>query len=104
MPGWRGIPGQRPQLLLPLSSGWLLFFQIFLKVSGYCRCFGHVFWNTVKKLANAGMSASLDFFFRSDSEERTLVQHGNAIRDAKCARHLVCDYNDCHLERSLQKQ
>src|SRR5258705_4722124 len=104
MPGWRSILGRRPQLLLPLSLECLLSLQIFLEVSGDGRCSGHVLRDTVKKLPDARILTCLNFFLRSDRAERTLVQHGDAIRDTECAGHFVGDYDDSHLERLLQKQ
>ena len=57
-----------------------------------------------QETAERADSDLLNFFFRSDRAERTLVQHGDAIRDTKCAGHFVGDYNHGHLERLLQKQ
>src|SRR5690348_6068401 len=97
------IPEQRLRLWLLWSLIFLRRVQIFREVLGY-RCSHNVFGNTVEKLANTWILARLDFVFRADGAEGTLIEHRNAVRDEECARQFVGNNDDGHMEGVLEEQ
>src|SRR6267378_511022 len=97
-------PGRKPQPLLPLSKICLLAAQIFFERGCDLRGLPHLVRNSVKELPDAWMLTVLDLIFGSDREERSVVQHGNAIGDAEGTRQLMSHDDHGHLKSLLKKE
>src|SRR6267378_3320570 len=97
-------PGRKPQPLLPLSKICLLAAQIFFERGCDLRGLPHLVRNSVKELPDAWMLTVSDLIFGSDRQERSVVQHGNAIGDAEGTRQLMSHDDHSHLESLLKKK
>src|ERR1700731_5498431 len=103
MRGPQLIPGQTLRLWLLCSLISLRRVQVFSEVLGD-RSSDNVLGNAVKELANMWILARLELVFCTDRTEGTLIKHGDAVRDKKCARQFVGNNNDGHVEGVLEQQ
>src|SRR6266436_2639095 len=104
MSGSGETPGRKRQPLLPLSTICLLAAQIFFERGCDLGGFSHLVRNSVKELPDAWMLGVFHLIFGSDREERSVVQHGNAIGDAEGTRQLMCYDDHGHLKSFLKKE
>src|SRR5713226_4720043 len=104
MSGSGETPGRKRQPLLPLSKICLLAAQIFFERGCDLRGLSHLVRNPVKELPDAWMLSVFHLIFGSDREERSVVQHGNAIGDAEGTRQLMSHDDHGHLKSLLKKE
>src|SRR5258707_14926207 len=104
MSGSGETPGRKRQPLLPLSTICLLAAQIFFERGCALRGFSHLVRNPVKELPYAWMLGVFHLIFGSYREERSVLQHANALENPEGTRQLLFDDHQGQLKSPVNNE